>query len=1156
MTHEMRFGRDVSDQALFLGFVARLVERGRLRQEDADRTEAPPCCRRRCEFARLLLRATPVAPPRRDGDAPMFGNKLWLLLGQTAVNRGLLTPAQLEEALRVQEREPSPAPLGVILAEGGWLSHCQVEELLSAQREALAADPENRDGSTWRAWRFGALAIRLLRASPEAVNRALQEQARRHQADGAWKALGDILVDQGGLTPESVAELLAIQVQEGRAVTLLPTILEGSTRVGPEIGGEIATRLGSSGSHSEHAAERPGSAGPRRSFGKYELLEELGRGGMGVVVRAFDRELRREVALKTLPAGLSDDAEAVERLLREARTAATLDHPGIVPIHDVGVVDGAPYFAMAYVRGRTLAQALAGGGLAGVRERVEIVRQAAEATAYAHAHRVVHRDLKPSNLLIDETGRVLVLDFGLARRLDERTRLTATGQVLGTPQYMAPEQIEGEWEEIGPPADVYALGAVLYEVLTGDVPFPGATLAEVFWKVLRQDPRPPRERDARIARDLETICLTALAKEPGRRYASARELADDLGRYRSGEAIQARPESGWGRVMRWGRRRQGLVWITVVALAALGMAAVATSRARSLERERAHEEVRRREAEAAQARLVEDVLEGLRSIAWTNLKAALRLRRSGEKMSEVAPEFLPPLEAAVRKAVAQAPHLAEPHYHLGRMYRALMRFAEAKDEQDKALAKEPDYAPSLYERATYWAAEYRRRLATLRDEWLQREGQRLAQAGALAQGGLVGEKMQPVPPDDELARGDEQAEKLRAGLRADLERFDRQAGLGRRIASAGKRGGLTAGMVACARGMLKMSGAKTQADRDEAREPFTNALADEPGLEEAVAGLANMLEASGRYADAVSVYDRAVAADLGYVPFWTGRGDVRTNWGVFKMNRGEEPGPDYADALADYGKALELNPASAEAWMRRGGVRTNWGNFKMNRGEDPGAIYADALADFDRAVALDPGSAEARWHRGRLFHAMRRWAAAIADFEAAFKIDPSCEPNFRAQLAEARRNLHAAAPPQPAPAWLAALAAGDRAVQSGDYAAAGMAYTDALAAAQTALDALPAPDRIRLLADAAVRQALLNAHYNLACVLSLQSAGRSGPAAPPAPAPADAAGLRDQALEHLRAALDLGWNDAAHLQDDADLAPLHDDPRWAELLGSSEKPGK
>ncbi len=302
-----------------------------------------------------------------------------------------------------------------------------------------------------------------------------------------------------------------------------------------------------------------------RSFGDYELLEEIARGGMGVVYRARQVSLNRVVALKMILAGQLASQEDVQRFHTEAQAAANLDHPGIVPIHDVGVEDGQHYFSMSYVEGESLAARVQAGPLP-LREAAAIVGAVAEAIQYAHDRGVIHRDLKPANVLLDNDGQPRVTDFGLAKCIERDEGMTATGVVIGTPSFMSPEQAAGS-RDVGPAADVYSLGAILYTLLAGCPPFKGNRDLDTVLQVLEVDPVSPRHRNRAVDRDLETICLKCLEKEAHRRYGSARELAEDLDRYLQGEPILARPLGVAGRIRRWARRRPALA----VTIAVLGL---------------------------------------------------------------------------------------------------------------------------------------------------------------------------------------------------------------------------------------------------------------------------------------------------------------------------------------------------------------------------------------------------------------------------------------------------------------------------------------------------------------------------------------------------------------------------------------------------------
>jgi serine/threonine protein kinase len=312
------------------------------------------------------------------------------------------------------------------------------------------------------------------------------------------------------------------------------------------------------------ATENAAGRLPRR-FGGYELLEELGHGGMGVVYKARQLAPERLVALKVIRSGELADAEDVRRFRQEADEAARLDHPHIVPVYEVGEHGGLHFFTMKLVEGGSLSQHL---------ERYQndpkaaakLMATAARAVHYAHQRQLLHRDLKPGNILLDAAGQPHVADFGLAKRMEEGDAcVTRSNAVVGTPEFMAPEQARGE-KRLTTAADVYALGGVLYALLTGRPPFRGAT-GLVIQKVLTEEPTPPSKERPGVPRDLETICLKCLRKEPGRRYASASELETDLGRFLNDEPIQARASTVWERAVKWARRQPAAAALLGVILA-------------------------------------------------------------------------------------------------------------------------------------------------------------------------------------------------------------------------------------------------------------------------------------------------------------------------------------------------------------------------------------------------------------------------------------------------------------------------------------------------------------------------------------------------------------------------------------------------------------
>src|SRR5204862_3173509 len=289
-------------------------------------------------------------------------------------------------------------------------------------------------------------------------------------------------------------------------------------------------------------------------LGNYQILEEIGRGGMGVIYRARQRHSRRIVALKRILSYHADSQETLARFRREAQAAASLDHPNILPIYEVSECDdGLPFFSMKFAGGGSLLEAAP--ALRGEpRRAVALMAKVARAVQYAHGQGILHRDLKPGNILLDGRGEPLVSDFGLAKWLDTSSHLTRTLTIFGTPGYIAPEQVNGSSGKLGPVADVYSLGAILFDLLTGHPPF----LGEHALKVIQQASEKPapklRTLVPSLDRDLETICAKCLDREPSARYRSAGDLAEDLERWLEGRHIVARPVSPAARALRWTRR--------------------------------------------------------------------------------------------------------------------------------------------------------------------------------------------------------------------------------------------------------------------------------------------------------------------------------------------------------------------------------------------------------------------------------------------------------------------------------------------------------------------------------------------------------------------------------------------------------------------------
>ncbi|MCU0303480.1 MAG: protein kinase [Thermoanaerobaculales bacterium] len=701
---------------------------------------------------------------------------------------------------------------------------------------------------------------------------------------------------------------------------------------------------------------RPGAGGadpferfPVTDWDRYEIEEFIGRGGMGDVFKARDPRLGRYVALKFLR---RDDPELIERFTREAQAQARIDHDNVCPVYEVGEVQGHSYIAMQYVAGGSLKQIT---DLLSLGQKVQIMRAVAEALHAAHLAGLIHRDIKPGNILVehqpDEGWRPFIVDFGIARDIEGHD-LTVTGMVLGTPAFCAPEQVRGETSKLDWRTDVYGVGATLYWFVTGKSPYEGG-YPEIITGVTEREPEPPHRLNADVPVDLETIILKCLEKEPDRRYATAREVAEDLERFLAGEPIQARRASLLYKVSKKIRKHKVLTAVAVAAagimviLAALGIRAEIEGRRRATVAEHF----------VGQAKEIESL---------ARVAAMMPLHdRSSERRSILA------RMDAIRNEMAAGGEIAfgPGHYALGRGHLILENLDEAEEHLRLALAvgyDSPGVASSLglvlgrlYERELRLA----RRIAdpelrAARVSQIERELRDEALALLRRSSGLGIEEPAYVEGliayyggdlETALAKADQAAGNAEWLYEAAKLGADIHLEMGTELALGGDYDGAMAA--------FSRAGAAYEAAADIAR--------SDPAIQEGDCGRWTLVmevegrrgvTAEGAFARAVAACDRAVAID----PNRAGVHErlARLHWmrADLANDRGEDPVPYLDNAIQAAERAIEIEPESAVAHATLGGTLVVVAQHRQDRGLDPQPELRRAIESLQRAVDLDPTS--------------------------------------------------------------------------------------------------------------------------------------------------------------------------------------------------------
>jgi serine/threonine-protein kinase len=815
----------------------------------------------------------------------------------------------------------------------------------------------------------------------------------------------------------------------------------------------------------DRAAEPPGAAADLPAVPGYELLKELGRGGMGVVYWARQQSVNRTVALKMLRAEACAGAEELARFRTEAEAVGRLGHPNIVQVYEVGAHAGRPYLAMEYVDGGSLDQQLAGTPLP-ARPAAQLTETLARAMHYAHQRGVVHRDLKPANILLASGGREppddpqrlfsggsrpplastvpKITDFGLAKLLAGQASLTQHGQLLGTPPYMAPEQAQGRAREVSPATDVYALGVILYEVLTGRPPFRAENDYETLLLVVQAEPVPPRRLNPKVPRDLETICLKCLAKAPGKRYASALALAEDLRRFQAGEPIVARPAGRLEQVVKWAKRKPAAAGLCGVLLAAvLAAGAVWAWLVQQAADRRAEAVIREERTRAAVETTLEQVNGLQRQARWAEAEAALvlalsrlgdegagdlrqRLEQAGDNLRLVKRLDGIRLEAATLVDGKWNPQKA------GRSYAAAFK----EHGLDVLAGEETELARRIA------ASPVNEQLVTALEDWAGHatDAKTLARLLALAR---------RADPDAQRNRFRDPAvwrdrQKLtQLARQADVKRFSPAllAAVGWGLEQLGGPG-----VELLERGQQRWPGdfwlnfnlasalkTKKRARWEEAVGYYRAALAVRPRTGAVYNNLGNTLADKGNLAGAIAAYKQALAlapkdakAHYNLGNALKAKGDLDRALSEFKQaivlapkdakahyNLGNalKAKGDLDRALSEFKQAIVLDPKFvsahnnlATALNAKGDLKGAIAAFKQALALDPkhapahnnlGAILCDvkqdydgAIAEFKEAIALDPKNVKARSNLGNALYAKRDLTGAIAAYKQALALDP------------------------------------------------------------------------------------------------------------------------------------------------------------------------
>lgn len=716
-------------------------------------------------------------------------------------------------------------------------------------------------------------------------------------------------------------------------------------------------------------AERLGGLlGPKPvpALGRYEIGEALGSGATGTVYRAWDKQLQRDVAVKVLQ---HDSRRMLDRFVREAAVIAKLSHPNIVSVYDFGESEGRFYIVLQLIEGAPIHDCRLSP-----REAAAAVRDAARALDHAHRLGVLHRDIKPANLMRDGSGRVYVMDFGLAREVEADSSITQSNTVLGTPAYMSPEQACGWVRQVDERSDIYSLGATLYELLAGRLPFEANSVPEVLMKVVNYDADPPRKHRPSLDRDLEMIVLKAMEKERDRRYATAAELADDLDRYLAGEPVRARPASLTYRLLKRMRRNPAL-W-TIVAVGAMVLIAIGTVLYVQIgARQKAEEKSRKAES------LEQDLLP-LVDAARSRLQAADKMMYSPSFSWTRWNAVLVEAERFCEEALSKDPRFALARLELGRIHMARGEWTRAIEQFDQTLQLNPALGAARLERA-----RARVELVLVVEHEVE--------SGSLHEGVRQKERVLLGPARTDLEEAARSRLERDEAIVLDLlfrlidESFDDVIERARKLAASGELD---------ERAYRIEGEALHRARKLGAHEPFKSLVERRPGDARAWARYAHMLHDNWKYEEAITACNRALALYPDFAEAYKTRGLARRKLGQIP------------EAIADYDEARRLQPEDAQIWHFRAGAvryhrRYDEAIQNLEEALRLNPEYLDALltlstihlenrdperslATINRALEIKNDYAEGYCNRGEIYRARGELSKALNDFDRAIQLRP------------------------------------------------------------------------------------------------------------------------------------------------------------------------